>query len=68
VSLGFTENMAGTAGTLNVTDGAHSAAIALFGQFVAAGFHTAADSGGLGTAITYQNPAVTAALATPLHH
>jgi len=40
----------------------------LFGQFVSAGFHTAADSGGVGTAITYQNPAVTAALATPLHH
>jgi hypothetical protein len=54
-------------GTLNVTDSTHIAAITLFGQFVAAGFHTAADSGGLGTAITYQNSLATAALATPLH-
>jgi autotransporter passenger strand-loop-strand repeat protein len=67
VGLSFTENAAMTGGTLNVTAGTHSAAITLFGQFVAAGFHTATDSGGLGTAITYQTPVVTAALATPLH-
>jgi hypothetical protein len=68
VGLTFTENAAGTAGTLNVIDGMHSAAIALFGQYAAAGFQTAPDSGGLGTAITYQDPAQMAALATPLHH
>jgi hypothetical protein len=65
VSLGFTENTAMTAGTLNVTDGIHSAAITLFGQFVAAGFHTAADSGGVGTAITYQTPTLMYTLAIP---
>jgi hypothetical protein len=64
--LGFTQNTT-TSGALTVTDGTHSAAIMLFGQFVAAGFHTAPDGSG-GTDITYQPPGAQAALATPLHH
>jgi hypothetical protein len=39
-------------GTLTVTDGAHTAAITLVGQYLASEFHSGAD-GGLGTAITY---------------
>ena len=50
----FVENNAGTAGTLTVSDGTHSASVTLFGQFAANGFQAAADSSGLGTIITYQ--------------
>ena len=42
----FTENAAGTAGQLNLTDGTHSASITLFGQFMAAGFSGTAASAG----------------------
>jgi hypothetical protein len=63
---GFTQNTS-TSGTLTVTDGTHSAAITLFGQFAAAGFHTAPDGSG-GTDVTFQPPATVTALATPLHH
>ena len=41
----FTENSAGTEGSLKLTDGTHSATIQLLGQFAAAGF-----SGGLASA------------------
>jgi hypothetical protein len=66
VSLGFTENPAMTQGTLTVTDGTHSAAITLFGQFMAIGFHTAPDGPGptAGTNVTYQPPLMLAAV----HH
>jgi hypothetical protein len=47
---------------------APDAAIALFGQFIAAGFHVAADSSGLGTDITYQPQQTASLLAAPLHH
>jgi hypothetical protein len=57
----FTENAGGTAGTLSLSDGTHSASITLFGQFMAAGFSGSASSagfstafdGGSGTKITY---------------
>jgi hypothetical protein len=43
------------------------AAVALFGQFIAAGFQAAADSSGLGTDITYQPQQTASLLAAPLH-
>jgi hypothetical protein len=48
--------------------GAPDAAVALFGQFIAAGFHVAGDSSGLGTDITYQPQQTASLLAAPLHH
>ncbi len=51
----WTQNTAAS-GTLSLTDGTHSASITLFGQFVAAGFHTAPDGSGTGMDITYQQP------------
>jgi hypothetical protein len=51
----FVEDGGGTFGTLSVTDGTHHAAIVLFGNFMAAGFHTANDGGG-GTQVTYIPP------------
>ncbi|HUN50383.1 MAG TPA: hypothetical protein VMU42_04680, partial [Candidatus Sulfotelmatobacter sp.] len=54
----------GTSGVLTVTDGTHTAAITLFGQFVASGFHTQTD-GGTGTLVTYQPPQQPLALAAP---
>jgi len=52
ISVGYSANNTGTGGTLTVTDGTHTAAIALSGQFDAAGFHAASD-GITGTMITY---------------
>jgi hypothetical protein len=60
-SATFTENAAGTAGVLSVSDGAHSASVTFFGQFLAAnssgsaasaGFHFASN-GIAGTNITW---------------
>jgi hypothetical protein len=59
-SLQYTQGA--TSGTLALTDGTHSASIALFGQFVAAGFHLAADSGS-GTLVTYSPPTNNPAIA-----
>jgi hypothetical protein len=50
------------------SDGVTSAPVALFGQFVAAGFHAAADSSGLGSAVDHQQHTSTPVLASPLHH
>ena len=47
----FTENGAGTAGTLNLTDGTHTAAVTLFGQYAAAGFSGTAAAAGFSSAI-----------------
>lgn len=46
----FVESAAKTSGTLRITDGAVKAAVILFGQYTAIGFHLAAD--GAGTDIT----------------
>jgi hypothetical protein len=54
-SLGYTANGDGTGGTLTVSDGTHSASIALLGQFAAAGFQGAGDNDA-GTVITYTPP------------
>ena len=39
MTIGYSANAAGTGGMLSISDGVHSASIALFGQFSAAGFH-----------------------------
>ena len=55
LTLGYSANAAGTGGMLSVSDGTHSASIALFGQFAAAGFHVGSDAGS-GTMATYTPP------------
>jgi len=50
--LSFVENKAKTQGTLTITDRALKTSVTLFGNYVAAGFHRAADAYG-GTTITY---------------
>ena len=54
-----------TSGVLSITDGTHSAAITLFGQFAAAGFQTASD-GATGTDIIYHPTQQLAALHAPV--
>ncbi|WP_166294186.1 Ig-like domain-containing protein [Bradyrhizobium sp. 2S1] len=51
-TLSYTENQAGTGGTLTVSDGAHTANIVLLGQYDPTGFAEKADSTN-GTVITY---------------
>jgi autotransporter passenger strand-loop-strand repeat protein len=51
-----------TQGVLTVTDGAHSVALTLLGQYMAAGFHSAKDGTG-GTIITYTPTTSSAQLA-----
>jgi hypothetical protein len=51
LTLGYAENDSGTGGTLSVGDGAHSANVALLGNYMASSFVTAADGHG-GTLIT----------------
>jgi probable HAF family extracellular repeat protein len=51
-TLGFSEDASGTFGTLTVSDGAHTAALELLGQYNAAGFSTQSD-GASGTLVTY---------------
>jgi filamentous hemagglutinin len=47
----FTENSAGTAGTLTLSDGTHSASVTLFGQYAAAGFSGTAVAAGFSVAM-----------------
>ena len=56
----------GTLGKLTVSDGMHTAAITLLGQYVANGFHPTSD-GGVGTAITYQPAPLALAQIAPQH-
>ena len=65
-TLSFKEDAGAAFGTLTVSDGAKSASVILFGQFMAAGFSTAADAGS-GTAVTYTPPPPQNALAMPGH-
>jgi len=53
-TLNYTANANGTGGTLSVTDGAHTANIALLGQYDPAGFQTEADKN-TGTLISYHD-------------
>ena len=50
-TLAYSENAAGTGGTLTVSDGRHAASIVLFGNYMAGSFVTAADGHG-GTLVT----------------
>ena len=50
-TLGFTEAPGNTSGTLTVSDGTHTAAILLLGQYLAANFNMASDGHG-GTLVT----------------
>jgi hypothetical protein len=50
----YVENQAGTGGTLSVTDGVHTANIALLGQYSADGFTVAADDS-FGTLLSYRD-------------
>ena len=54
-TLGYSQNSAGTGGSLTISDGAHSATISLLGQYSAAGFQTASDQHG-GAIVTYSEP------------
>ena len=55
LTVGYSANATGTGGTLSISDTTHSASIALFGQFAAAGFHVGSDAGS-GTMVTYTPP------------
>jgi hypothetical protein len=50
-TLAYSQNAAGTGGTLTVSDGRHAASIALLGNYMAGSFATAADGHG-GTLVT----------------
>ena len=65
-TLGYAANAAGTGGTLRVSDGVHTASIALLGNYMAASFATAADGHG-GTLITEADQAAHTPLASPRH-
>jgi len=54
-TLAFSENSAGTQGTLTITDGAQSLKLILFGQYAASDFKLTADGGG-GTMVTFATP------------
>jgi hypothetical protein len=69
INLGFSANADNTGGALTVSDGMHTANLALLGQYAAAGFATAPDQGG-GTLVTYtaaQGGGDAALLSVPLH-
>ena len=51
-TLGYAANAGGSGGVLQVSDGTHTANLALLGQYTAAGFATAPDPGS-GTLVTY---------------
>jgi hypothetical protein len=53
-ALTYNPNADNTGGTLSITDGVHTAHIALSGQFNQAGFQEQADKG-VGTVITYHD-------------
>lgn len=61
-TVSFVEAASKKQGVLTLKDGAQSLKVTLFGQYVAAGFHLAADSGG-GTVVTYAAPAAQVMLA-----
>jgi len=55
-TLSYAADASGTSGTLTVSDGTHTANLALLGQYAAAGFQGSADAGA-GTLVTYVPPA-----------
>jgi hypothetical protein len=65
-TLAYTENAAGTGGTLTVGDGRHVAAIALFGSYMAGSFVTTADGHG-GTLVSEAQAQQQQLLTNPRH-
>ena len=63
----YTPNSGNAGGTLIVKNATTRDVIALSGQYVAAGFHLAADSAGTGTSVTYTPPAQNAAHLSVAH-
>ena len=59
--VSFTEAASNLSGTLTVTDGTHTASIALLGQYIASEFIAASDGHG-GTLITFDTSATSATL------
>jgi hypothetical protein len=56
-TLGYSPNASGTGGTLSVSDATHTATIALFGQYAAAGFQLGSDQNN-GALVTCSSPLV----------
>src|SRR5439155_17092802 len=54
-TLGYAVNATGSGGTLTVSDGTHTASLALLGQYAAADFVSASDGQG-GTLVTHFDP------------
>ena len=65
-TLAYTANAPGTGGTLTVSDGRHTAAIAVLGNYMAGSFVAVADGHG-GTLITEANPQQQPLLTHPPH-
>jgi trimeric autotransporter adhesin len=64
-TLGYAANANGTGGVLTLSDGAHTASLALLGQYAAAAdFATAADQNG-GTVVTLSDPTQNHTLVVP---
>ncbi|MBK4733831.1 Ig-like domain-containing protein [Noviherbaspirillum pedocola] len=66
LSLSYAANADGSGGKLTVSDGSHTASIALTGQYDAGSFHAAADTGS-GTLVTYTPTSIATQLFDPLH-
>ncbi len=67
-TLSYAADVSGTSGMLTVSDGTHTASLALLGQYAAAGFQGSGDAGA-GTLVTYVPPAGSApAFLTELQH
>ncbi|HEX3497922.1 MAG TPA: hypothetical protein VHT04_01225 [Stellaceae bacterium] len=67
-TLSYAADVGGISGMLTVSDGAHTASLALLGQYAAAGFQDAGDAGA-GTFVTYVPPSGSdpALLSQPQH-
>jgi hypothetical protein len=65
-TLAYSQNAAGTGGTLTVSDGRHAASIALFGSYIAGSFVLGADGHG-GTLVTAAEQTPQPQLTRPAH-
>ena len=63
-TLGYAPNNSNTGGVLTVSDGIHTAALTLLGNYVAESFAAASDGHG-GTTITEPNQSAQQLLSTP---
>jgi hypothetical protein len=67
MTLGYAANAGGSGGILTMSDGTHTASLALLGQYAASGFHAASDAGA-GTMIAYvpEDPSTGGLLTKPV--